>query len=295
MIEIRQAYPTDAYILVKIRDLAWKNNYYDVLSNKIISDKNKHVEDSVKHLQDQIMENNRILVAVFDNEIVGFVFYAKTQGDHYDNAEIREIYVLPEYQGRGIGRRLFEEAVSRLSQLRYHSFIVSCPLQNRSINFFFHMGGVSRGHKKEEIFQNSFDCEVIYFDISGEADNSLKQNDWNQLYLMAQDQFIKLNDIHHEIAVLLSESGNYYFGLGFKYKVCPIKSAVSNMYLAGDKKVVKILILNRNGHLVLPCGECRDFLIYLGQDDAEILFDLGTLKTMTMKELNPYYKDAEGV
>ena len=60
-----------------------------------------------------------------------------------------------------------------------------------------------------------------------------------------------------------------------------------------DKRIVKILILNKERKPVLPCGKCRDLLIELGHESALILFDFGELKTMTMKELNPYYKDEE--
>ena len=84
-----------------------------------------------------------------------------------------------------------------------------------------------------------------------------------------------------------------YLGLGIKNKVCPIESALSNMYLGGDNKIAKILILNKQSNPVLPCGKCRDLLIHLGQEQALILFDYGNLTTMTMKELNPYYKDEE--
>ena len=62
-----------------------------------------------------------------------------------------------------------------------------------------------------------------------------------------------------------------------------------------DSNISKILILNKNNKPVLPCGKCRDLLIGLGEDKAEILFDYGSLKTMTMKELNPYYKTEEKV
>ena len=82
-------------------------------------------------------------------------------------------------------------------------------------------------------------------------------------------------------------------GLGIKKKVCPIESALSNMYLGGENKIVKILILNKQSKPVLPCGKCRDLLIHLGQEQASILFDFGSFKTMTMKELNPYYKNEE--
>ena len=292
MIEIRKAYPTDAYTLVQIRDLAWKDAYYDVLSNDIIYDKTKNLEESVRHLKDQISENNRIFVALDGEQIVGFVFYAKTQGDHYENAEIREIYVLPAYQRHGIGRRLFDEAVSAIRQLRYTSFIVSCPVQNQNMDFFLHLGGVKKGNKTEEIYGHSFVCEVIYYEIGSTESSS---NDWNQLYLKAQDEIVKLNDLNNEVAVLFSETGKYYLGIGIKDRVCPIQSALSNMYLGGDKKISKILILNKFSNPVLPCGKCRDLLIHLGQENAVILFDLGNLQTMTMKELNPYYKDAEKV
>ena len=115
--EIRKAYPTDAYTLIKIRDLSWKNEYYDILPNEILYDMHKHYDENVKHLQDQINENNRILVAIEGETIVGFVFYGKVSGDSGEYGEIREIYVLPEYQKRGFGRRLFQQAMDNLSTL----------------------------------------------------------------------------------------------------------------------------------------------------------------------------------
>lgn len=291
MVEIRKAYRSDAYDLVKIRDLAWKNAYYDILSSDIINNMNKNTEADVKHLQDQIEENNRILVAVDGDKIVGFVFYAKTFGEKYDNAEIREIYVLPEFQKKGIGKQLFNEAVSCLKQLRYSSFIVSVPVYNKNIGFFTKLGGILKGNKYEKLHGSSFECKVIYYDIDLKTVNN--EGDWNELYLKAQDHLTLLNDLNREVAVLEANNGNMYLGLGIKNKVCPIESALSNMYLGGDNKIAKILILNKLSNPVLPCGKCRDLLIHLGQEQALILFDYGNLTTMTMKELNPYYKDEE--
>lgn len=292
MITLRKAYPTDAYELVRIRDLAWKDSYYDVLSNEIINIMNKNIEESIRHLQDQIQENNRIVVALDGDKIVGFVFYAKTQGENYDNAEIREIYVLPEFQRNGIGKQLFNEAVDNLRKLSYSSFIVSVPIYNKNMDFFVKMGGIKKGNRHTEMYGHPFDCEVIYFDIA-KSDKNGAQSDWNELYLKAQDQLFLLNDLNPEVAILLSSSGNMYMGLGIKNKVCPIESALSNMYLGGENKIVKILILNKQSKPVLPCGKCRDLLIHLGQEQASILFDFGSFKTMTMKELNPYYKNEE--
>ena len=293
MIEIRKAYPTDAYVLVQIRDEAWKREYYDILTSDIIHNKDRNVNENIRHLQDQITENNRIIVALDGDKIVGFVFYAKVQGDYYDNAEIREIYVVPEYQRKGIGRKLFDEAVKELKKLKYNSFIVSCPIHNKSMEFFIHLGGIKKGNHTEKMYGHSFTCEIIYFDIASNETNQITDNDWNQLYIKAQEQLHRLNQFNKEVAVLLSDSGHYYFGIGIGDKVCPIEGALSSMYLSDDRKISKILIMDQKSNLVLPCGKCRDLLIRLGEDNALILFDYGSLKTMTMRELNPYYKDSE--
>ena len=34
--EYRKSYPTDAYLLVQLRNEVWKNTYYDVLPNRIL-------------------------------------------------------------------------------------------------------------------------------------------------------------------------------------------------------------------------------------------------------------------
>ena len=289
--EIRKAYPTDAYTLIDIRDKAWKNNYYDILPNDIIYGMHKYREDDIRHLQDQINENNRILVAIDNDKIIGFVFYGKSMKNIYDCGEIREIYVLSDYQGKGIGKKLFDEAVNCLKQLKFSSFIVSCPVKNKCIDFFIHMGGIKKETFMDKFLNYPVDCQIIYYDILDKDQH--QDNDWNELYLRAQDYLYLLNDIHQEVAVIASDSGNLYVGLGIKHKVCPIEVALSNMYLGKDDKISKILILNRQSKPVLPCGKCRDLLIYLGQDKASILFDYGSLKTMTLRELNPYYKDEE--
>lgn len=291
MIEIRKAYPTDAYTLVQIRSLAWKNNYYDIFPSDIIHDMVK--EENVRHLEDQINENNRIFVAIDDDKIVGFVFYAKALGNLYDNAEIREIYVLPEYQKRGIGKLLFQKAVEALKQLRFTSFVVACPLHNQNVDFFIHMGGVRDSNREETFFGYSVSCDVIYFELQSSLEENLHFDDWNQLYMLAQNQLPLFNHLHKEVAILLCDSGHTYMGLGIKNKVCPIEVALSNMYLGKDEHISKILILNKYSKPVLPCGKCRDLLIELGHRDASILFELGSFKTLTMEELNPYYKDEE--
>lgn len=293
-IEIRKSFPTDAYNLTLLGDVSWKNEYYDVLPNGILSEMVKNLDARVKHLTDQILENNRILVAVDNEKLVGFVFYAKAQNSFYESeAEIRDIYILPEYQKQGIGTKLFKQAVENLKKLGFHSMILYCPVLGNSNYFFEKMGGVKHDSTNRTILNYPVLCNIYYYDLDKKATSLDRQDDWNLLYSKAQDSLGLLNDINREVAVVMSDNGNMYLGLGIRNRVCPIECALSNLHIGGERKISKILILDRKSKPVLPCGKCRDLLISLGQHQAEILFDFGTLKTMTMDELNPYYKDEE--
>lgn len=294
MLEIRKAYPTDAYSLINIMDVVWRNEFLDFLPNGIIFEMTHNVDKRIKHLTDQINENNRIFVALEDGVPIGYIFYAKAQSNMYDAAaEIREIYILPEFQRKGIGTQLFEKALKEIKKLGYTSLILYCPWESKGISFFLKMGGIKKETLTKSINGYSVIYDLIYFDLVHISENS--PSEWNDIYLMAQEHLYLLNDINREVAVISTKQGNKYLGLGIKNRVCPIESALSNMHMGEEKNASKILILNRESKPVLPCGKCRDLLIGLGQDDAEILFDFGSLRTMTMRELNPYYKDEEKV
>ena len=295
MLEIRKSYPTDAYTLINISDITWKNAFYDILPNGILHDNLQNVEKRVNHLQDQINENNRIFVALEDGVPIGYIFYAKAQNVVYDSAaEIRSIYILPEYQKQGIGTKLFNTALEEIKNLGYKSLILYSPQNVSSISFFLKLGG----EKKEVLSKNTNGYTVVYDLIYYNLENLVNEtnlNDWNDIYKKAQDNLYLLNDINREVAVISTPKGNMYLGLGIKNRVCPIESALANMHIGEEREVAKILVLSRESKPVLPCGKCRDLLIGLGQEKAEILFDYGSLKTMNMHDLNPYYKDEEKV
>lgn len=291
--EFRKSYPTDAYKIVKIKDDVWKNTYYDILPSRILVQRKENLEDRVNHLKDQIIENNRIIVATEEEKIIGYIFYAKSLLEAFpDSAEIREIAVLPEYQRKGVGLNLFKLAEEEVKKLGYHSFVIQSPTEGTYKNFFQKIGGIIKKSSLKEVadYQLSYDIFYIAFERRDEP-----KEDWNILFFKAQQKLYLLKETNKEVAVILSSNHHFYFGLGIKDKVHPLEVALSNLYLNDENTIEKILILNKNSKPVLPCGKCLDLLMNLGHKNTEILFDLGTLKTLTIKELMPYYKDEEKV
>jgi len=58
------------------------------------------------------------------------------------SGEIFELYLAPEYQGMGLGRRMFQAARGDLSAHGYHSFVVWALAGNeRAVVFYEKLGG----------------------------------------------------------------------------------------------------------------------------------------------------------
>lgn len=292
MINIRKAYQTDAFELINIRDNIWKSEFQDILPNSIIYDRFKNRVANVEHLRDQINENNRIFVACDDEKIIGYIFYAKSSNIEYEtSAEIREIYIKKEYRNNKIGTKLLENAKNEIIKSGYKYLVISVPENINSINFFVKNGGTIKNNKIEKVYGIDLRCKLVYLELEQVQKDSYIE--WNDVYMQALSKINLLNHTNREICVLTTKSGNTYYGLGIINNVCPLEAALSNMHLNSDRGIDKILILNKENKPVLPCGACRDLLVYLKELDAKILFNLGTLKTITVGELNPYYKDIE--
>ena len=292
--EYRKSYPTDAYLLIQLKNDVWKDTYYDVLPNGILKYMKENKEEIINHLRDQIMENNRIIVALEDNKIVGFIFYAKSQVDLDDTAaEIREIFVLPRYQRKGIGRKLYQLAKRELRKLGYRTLIISYPSVGNDKDFFQCLGGEVKEKNFQDVFGYSISCDLFYFQLDDIMENT--SLDWESLYQEAQKKIGILNEVNKDVTAVMSVNGNVYLGVGIRNDICSVASALSNLYLNGENNVRKIISIDKNSNVVLPCKKCRDLLISLGLGDSDVLVDMNFLKSVSLKELDTYYKDKEKV
>lgn len=94
-------------------------------------------------------------------------------------------------------------------------------------------------------------------------------------------------------AAILTKAGNIYVGVcidtASTLGMCAERNAIANMITNGESRIDKVVAVMDDGHVGAPCGACREYMMQLHKDsaDIEILMDLETRRTVTLGELIP--------
>lgn len=97
----------------------------------------KKIEEQKKYYEDR---KYQVLIAEENNKIIGFC----TAGKEKENNRIRAIYVLPNYQGKGVGRLLIEKAFNWLGTDK--DILVNVARYNKqAIDFYKAAGFMATG------------------------------------------------------------------------------------------------------------------------------------------------------
>ena len=93
-------------------------------------------------------------------------------------------------------------------------------------------------------------------------------------------------------AALLSDGGQVYVGVcidtGSSMGFCAEHAAAGAMVTAGENRVLRMIAVGWDGHVMPPCGRCREFISQLHDDnmDAEVMVGEGVI--VRLRELLPY-------
>ncbi len=141
LIEIRRAKSSDAVALAATHDEAWRGAYRGIIPglelDKLI---NRRGPD---WWAGAIRKGSRISILAFGETVAGYVNYGRNRARSltYDG-EIYELYLRPEFQGLGFGRRLFTAARRDLVQSGIKSLVVWALSDNDpAIEFYRALGG----------------------------------------------------------------------------------------------------------------------------------------------------------
>jgi ribosomal protein S18 acetylase RimI-like enzyme len=140
-IEIRLARAEDAGPIAEVHDLAWRNAYRGVIPGRELE---RMVERrGGRWWRNAIDRKTRIVVLAFGGIIAGYATYGRNRATALPfQGEIFELYLRPEYQGIGLGRRLFSAVRRDLAGHEVKSLIVWALADNEgACGFYRRLGG----------------------------------------------------------------------------------------------------------------------------------------------------------
>lgn len=150
LIEIRRARPPDAKPVADAHDEAWRTAYQGVIPgpelDKLIARRGAAWWDGA------IRKGSRISLLAFGETIAGYANYGRNRARslHYEG-EIYELYLRPEFQGLGFGRRLFTSARRDLVQSGMKSLVVWALSDNEpAVEFYRALGGRAIARSSEK-------------------------------------------------------------------------------------------------------------------------------------------------
>ncbi|MEZ2303378.1 MAG: N-acetyltransferase family protein [Microcoleus sp.] len=146
MMIVRQAKIADVPAIARVNVDTWRTAYQKILPADYLA--HLSYEDRESNWHDILInaEKNEYFVYVAENElgqIVGFAAggYERTEKYVFYKGELFAIYILQEYQHRGIGRKLVGTIASQLSNLNLNSMLVWVLGDNSACRFYQVLGG----------------------------------------------------------------------------------------------------------------------------------------------------------
>src|ERR1700747_1252983 len=157
LIEIRRAKASDAESVASTHDEAWRNAYQGIIPgaelDKLISRRGPAWWESA------IRKGSRVALLVFGDRGGGYCKYGRNRARSltYDG-EIYELFLRPEFQGLGFGRRLFTSARRDLAQSGLRSLVVWALSDNDpAVEFYRALGGRAIARSSERFGQKTLD------------------------------------------------------------------------------------------------------------------------------------------
>lgn len=144
------AEPDDAPALAMIHEDAWRQAYQGLIPHLPLS--RMIARRGPGWWQKALYNGVDALLLDFDGEPAGYatVGRSRLKGTAY-GGEIFELYVRPDYQGAGLGGKLFRAARKRLGDRGLHAFCVWALADNdMACGFYRHLGGqvISEGFEQ---------------------------------------------------------------------------------------------------------------------------------------------------
>ena len=144
MIEFRRAALSDAATIASVRQKAWDATYRGIYPDEMIDDYDlsRHTHREEERLRNG---NYRCYLVMDNGDCVGYFAYGIIREGVWKDFTFRlhSLYILPEYQGSGLGRIIFTQVRADCLKLGMGRMYLDChPANDNALHFYRHMGGI---------------------------------------------------------------------------------------------------------------------------------------------------------
>ena len=141
VITIRGAKASDAESIAAVHDAAWRDAYRGIIPGRELE--KMVARRGPRWWRTAILRGTRLCVLDFDDTIGGYASYGRNRVPSLPfGGEIFELYLAPEFQGLGFGKRLFKAARRDLAEHGFTSVLVWALSDNdRALAFYERLGG----------------------------------------------------------------------------------------------------------------------------------------------------------
>lgn len=141
LVSIRRAKPGDAEGLSKVFDEAWREAYLGIIPGVALE--KMLARRGPRWWRSTVGRGRPLAVLDIGQGIAGYVSYGRCRDRSLPaDGEVDELYLAPEYQGLGFGRRLFKAVRNDLADREMPRVVVWCLADNeRGCAFYRRLGG----------------------------------------------------------------------------------------------------------------------------------------------------------
>ena len=138
MIEIRKATQKDIKLLVELANKIWPNTYLEIIGRAQI-DYMLELMYNEAELLNQINSGHTFLIAEENEKALGFAGFSQVDIEEHIY-KLEKLYILPETQGRGLGKHMVNEVLELVSMAGGKSLILNVNKYNNAREFYKKIG-----------------------------------------------------------------------------------------------------------------------------------------------------------
>jgi RsiW-degrading membrane proteinase PrsW (M82 family)/ribosomal protein S18 acetylase RimI-like enzyme len=146
-ITLRQASDEDVLLIRELSLQVWPQTYASILSPEQIQYM-LHLMYSEAALHQQLQDNHHFFIVYNAGIPIGFTSYSAVEPSIF---KLHKIYILPQQQGRGTGRKVMEQVIERIKQEGANTLRLNVNRNNPALQFYEKLGFIPIGAEDTDI------------------------------------------------------------------------------------------------------------------------------------------------